>query len=220
MIRFVSRLTAAVLLCSALPALAQEAPPAGAARPCELHVWPAEDFHTVYYGWGHGGTIDGGFKQRTGYARLWVDPLSMARQAEILAAQPLPAQLGLTDYRLVIHPQRLSSQAIRTTATRLAPDTPTCYAELVVDTVVLQHNVLSGKGLNVIYRFRQFDSGPAPVRSLGTFIVQPIALALSDKELPEPAAFAAEMERAYVATIGEFAVRLQAPPKRKAKHKP
>ena len=100
MIRFVSRLTASALLCTALPALAQEAPPV-TTRPCELHVWPAEDFHTVYYGWGHGGTIDGGFKQRTGYARLWVDPLSMARQAQILAAQPLPARLGLGDYKLV-----------------------------------------------------------------------------------------------------------------------
>jgi hypothetical protein len=216
MIRILS-IAAAAALGAALPASAQEAAPAN--RSCELHVWPAEDFHTVYYGWGHGGTVDGGFKQRTGYARLWVDPLAMKRQAEILSAQPIPDLLGLLDYRMVVHPQRLSSQVIRTSPGRLVPDTPPCYAELVVDTVVLQHNVLHGKGLNVIYRFRQFGAAPAPERTFGTFVVAPVNLVLSDKELPEPTAFAAEMERAYVATIGEFATRLQAPPK-KAKRKP
>ena len=216
MIRTLS-LAAAAALCAALPAAAaEEAAPAN--RGCELHVWPAEDFHTVYYGWGHGGTIDGGFKQRAGYARLWVDPLAMKRQAEILAAQPIPTLLGLPDYRMVVHPQRLSSQAIRGTPGRLAVDTPSCYAELVVDTVVLQHNVLRGKDLNVIYRFRQFGPAPAPERTFGTFVVTPVNLVLSDKELPEPTAFAAEMERAYIATITEFATRLQAPPK-KAKGK-
>lgn len=122
---------------------------------------------------------------------------------------------------MVVHPQRLPSQVIRSTPGRLAPGTPACYAELVVDTVVLQHNVLHGKGLNVIYRFRKFGTGPAPERTFGTFVVQPVNLVLSDKELPEPTAFAAEMERAYVATIVEFATRLQAPPKKaNGKRKP
>lgn len=218
MIRTLS-VAAALALGAALPATAEEAAPATPG--CELHVWPAEDFHTVYYGWAHGGTIDGGFKQRPGYARLWVDPLAMKRQAEILGLQPIPSLLGLPDYRMVVHPQRLSSQVIRSTPGRLLPESPPCYAELVVDTVVLQHNVLRGKDLNVIYRFRKFGAAPTPERSFGTFVVTPVNLVLSDKELPEPKAFAAEMERAYIATITEFATRLQAPPKRaKGKRKP
>ncbi|HTN15216.1 MAG TPA: hypothetical protein VL094_10465 [Sphingomonadaceae bacterium] len=178
-------------------------------------MWPGEDFHTVYYGWGHGGTVDGSQKGRAGYDRVLADPLSTARQARLLEAQPIAELLGLNSYEVTIHPDRLSSREIRTKAERHVVTSPPCYAELMIDTIVLQSHVLSGRGLNIVYRFRQFDSDPAPTRVFGTYVVEPLEIDLTDKAEPDPVVFTAELERAFNENLKEFAANVKTPRKKK-----
>jgi hypothetical protein len=194
--------------------LASAADGAGASvgQACELHVWPGHGFHTVYYGWVHGGTVDGALKGRQGYQQMPTDPLSAERQAALLRDLHPAELLGLAGFTTVVHDEPLSSRAIRSGTARHAADAPDCYAELMVDDLVIQDHVLGGKALNILYRFRRFAKGDTPSRSYGTFIVRPLHLfppAASD-ENPQPALD--ELVTAYRTALAEFGQALQRPP--------
>lgn len=161
---------------AAPPTPAASEPAAVPAPGCELHVWPGRGFHTVHYGWAHGGTIDGAQKGRKGYPPIPDEPLSDDIQRGLLAKIDIPAALGLTGYRTVIHDHALSAVAIRTTPGRQLADSVPCYAELMIDDIVFQNNALSGKWLNVIFRYRKFDgAAPAPLGSYGTYVLSRVA---------------------------------------------
>ncbi len=213
----------AFLILAALAAAASVPAPGGAAsaatdtaeaspgRSCELHVWPGHDFHAVYYGWAHGGTVDGALKGRQGYEQMPANPLSAERQASILRDLHPAELLGLADFTTVVHDEPLSSREIRSGIARHVADAPDCYAELMIDDLVVQDNVLSGKALDVLYRFRRFDKGDTPSRSYGTFIQQPLRLfppAASDKN-PQPALD--ELVTAYRTALVDFGRALQKP---------
>ena len=194
-----------------------EAPAAAAS--CELHVWPGRGFHTVYYGWAHGGTIDGAAKGRKGYPPIPDEPLSPAVQLRELAKLDIAGILGFTETRVVLHEQPLTSTAIRSTPGRQLSDSPPCYSELMIDDIVFQNNVISGKWLNVIFRFRQFDgSGSAPVRSYGTYVLQGAKLFPPAVDTdPQPALD--ELIRTYAQAVSEFGEQYAAYLKRNGKKK-
>jgi hypothetical protein len=186
---------------------------------CELHVWPGRGFHTVYYGWAHGGTIDGAQKGRKGYPAIPDEPLSPEIQRGELAKLDIPAILGLTGYRTVIHDQALSGTAIRATPGRQLADSAPCYAELMIDDIVFQNNVINGKWLNVIFRFRQFEgSTPAPVSSYGTYVLSRVLKFPPDPDTdPQPGLD--ELHRAYSLSVTEFGKQFAAFRKRNGKKK-
>lgn len=183
---------------------------------CELHVWPANNFHSTYYGWVHGGTVDGGLKRRDGYQPLSHALLSTQRQVEELGKLPIGQWLGIPDYRTIVHESPLGAQVIRETRTRYASGGAACYAELVVVDVVLQENVLAGTALNVIYRFRRFDGGEGPVQIFGSYVLQPIK---ARPIVADP--IAANDDRtlvnAFNMTVEKFGRALQQPPRRRGR---
>lgn len=166
----------ALLLFAAAPAAAQEAQ-------CELHVWPAPDMTSVRQ---HGiepghaaGLIPALMEERQvrhderakqAFAAASPETLPAAKQVELLSALPLPAMLGLKDYRLVVHDMPLDSHTIRTVTTRYAESAAPCYADLVIDDNVYIRAYANGKLLKTLFRFRDFGAQAAPVRSFGTWV--------------------------------------------------
>jgi hypothetical protein len=192
------------------PACAQDAP--APATPgdagCELHVWPASGFHTTYFGWAHGGTVDGNLKGREGYQQFSTDLLSSERQVGQLRGLQIGDLLGLSNYRVVVHDQALTSREIRTGLARHATPSPPCYAELMTDDLVIQNNVLYGVSLNAIYRFRQFNGEGAPTRSYGTYILQKLEH-YPPKDGEDPKLGPAELVSAYTQSVTAFGLALQ-----------
>lgn len=200
----------------AAPATVVASAPATEAVPaaCELHVWPGSDLIHLYYGWMHGGTINGAAKGREGYPVAPENPLTAEVQGQLLAGMNLPALLGVPDHRVVVHPQALSSREIRASKTRLAPGESPCYAELMVDDLLLTQNVIGGNALRASFRFRDFGPDAAPRRMFGSFAMT--KLTLFPPKAPEnmPAA-AEELRKAFGSNVAQFAAALTRPPKRK-----
>ena len=127
--RFWPAALAACLIAWPAAAQSSDAPvaTAPAAAPCELHVWPGSDLIHLYYGWTHGGTINGSLKGREGYPVAPENPLTAEVQGQLLAGMDLPTLLALPGYAVIVHPQPLSSREIRASTTRLAAsDSPCC----------------------------------------------------------------------------------------------
>ncbi len=191
-------------------------PTAATAAVCELHVWPAGAVRSTYNGWFHGGIVDGAIQGRDGYRKLPESILSTEAQAKILRELDLAAILQLPDYAVVVHDYPLPSRAIRTTAGRLLPASPPCYAELVTDDVFFQEDVFAGQHLKAIFRFRQFDGSDASTRSFGAY--QQHKLEQFPPKEPEQLDVALEEFRlAYGKTVSGFGEALNRPPKKKKK---
>jgi hypothetical protein len=207
------------LALSASAATAQDSAevPAEGAPGCELHVWPADAVRSTYSGWFHGGIVDGAVQGRDGYRKLPDSILSPEGQLRTLGEQDLPASLGLTAYSVVLHDQPLPSRVIRATKGRLLTDSPPCYAELVTDDVFYQEDIISGRFLKAIFRFRQFDGGSdAPTRSFGTYIQQKL-LQFPPSEPDQLDAALEEFRLAFGLAVREFGEALNRPPKKKKK---
>jgi len=206
---------AAVALALASPAQGQ--PPAPAASDtdnCEFHVWPADALMSVYYGWFHGSIVNGQVSGRPGYPRVPPDPIGTRTQSEILAEMQPHRLLGRDDYRLVVHAEALPSRAIRTTAGRLTDSTSHCYAELIVDDVVLQQGAIDGSFLNVLIHYRDFGPDPTPRRSFATW--SQTRLTVFPPGSPEQLERAlAEIRQAYRHDFILFAQAALRPPRRR-----
>lgn len=189
------------------PAAAQEASSAKIAEhsdttACELHIWPANDMRSTYSGWFHGGIVDGSVQGRQGYRKLPASPLGEERQAEILRSSGVAEILGLSGYHTVVHEHALDSRTIRGPITRLVKDTPNCYAELIVDDVFFQEDIVNGRYFKGLYRFRSFD-GDMLKRSFGSYAQ--IQLLYFPPTLPERIDAALdEIAQASVKSIGRF----------------
>lgn len=201
---------------------AASAPVATSTEPavtCELHVWPAKGFHTVQYGWTHGGTVDGMQKGRKGYPDMPDEPLSPMIQREELAKLNLPAILKLDGYRTVIHDAPLDTGVIRTTPGRHIADSGSCYSELIVEDIVYQNNVINGKWLNVIYRFRQFEGAATePTRKYGTYILARLLKFPSDPD-KDPTPALDELRQAFSQSVSTFGLQYEGFVKRGGKRK-
>lgn len=195
---------------ASVPAAVAAQPPAQTS--CELHVWPAGDLRSVTIGWANGGINDGAVSGREGYQRLPSNPLDLASQRAVLAAADLANRLGLPQHRVVIHETPLDSVTIRTTAGRLETAGAPCYAELVVDDIFFQKDVVSGRFLRTLFRFRDFGSGPTPVRSHGTFTRHRLEnFPPVDASMPAQLdAALAELRSVYAASIQDFSIRARA----------
>ncbi len=214
-------------LCAGVAALvaaqgvsAQEAappvPPAPTAATCELHVWPSSPVRSTYSGWFHGGIVDGAVQGRDGYKKLPDSILTPEAQLRTLREVGVAAALKLDSYTVVLHEQPLPSRAMRTATGRLVADSPACYAELVTDDVFFQQDLIDGRFLKAIFRFRQFDGGDTPARSFGTY-VQYRVTQFPPTEPEQLDAALEEFRLAYGQAVKEFGAALNKPPKGKKK---
>ena len=182
---------------------------------CELHVWPATAPMNLYIGFGHGGIVDGSTKGREGYPAAPENPLSPDRQALLLFEAGLPDLLRLPGYRVTLHPKPLDSRTIRTTRGRIAESTAPCYAELIVDDLILNQNTISGgNGLRGSFRFRTFGTDPAPMRAFGSWTLVKLS-AFPPKPNEDPDKGIAEIVQAFRASLVQFAEALNKPPRTK-----
>jgi hypothetical protein len=200
-------------------ALADETAPSAAPQTCELHVWPGNDLRSTYHGWFHGGIVDGAVQGRDGYRPLPSRPLTAERQVDRLRGLPVPQLLGLNDYALVVHDKPLDSRTLRTTTGRLVPDAGPCYAELAVDDVFFQEDIVDGRFLKVLFRFRKFDSGAAPSRSFGAYIQRRLTQFPPKTPEADPQAGLDELATQFGEAVTEFGQSLNKPPKAPKKRK-
>lgn len=171
---------AALLAFAATSAAAQDAPQSAQ---CELHVWPAANMisvrhHGIEPGHAQGlipalmeeGQMRHDERAKQAFDAASPETLPAAKQIELLSALPLPTMLGLKDYRVVMHDTPLDSHTIRTVTARYVESAAPCYADLVLDDNVYVRAYANGKVLKTLFRFRDFGSGTAPVRSFGTWV--------------------------------------------------
>jgi hypothetical protein len=196
----------------AAPAAQDSAQPAGGA--CELHVWPGSGLGSVYHGWFHGGIVNGAVTGRDGYPQVPPNPIDTPAQRELLEAAQPQRLLQLDGHRLVMHDEALSSRVIRSTPGRIDPSASACYAELIVDDVMLQQDWVNGSFLRVSFRYRDFGAGQTPSRAFGTWVKAPLAgfspkRPLDADKLPE------EFRSAFARNISLFADALRKPAKKR-----
>lgn len=190
----------------------------GTPRICELHAWPSGQLNSVYTGWFHGGIVNGAVNRREGYPEVPPDPLGSARQVALLEGAALPMLLNRASYRLVVHSEPLTSREIRTASGRLSTARIGCYAELIVDGVFLQQDVVNGAYLKGSFRFRDFGESdtPAdtPVRVFGSWVQTHLA-AFPPKDPAGLSAAGREIEDAYQQNLKLFVAALHKPVKTK-----
>ena len=211
------QLAAALLLPSA--AHAQDVAPTPQAAPtpalaCELHVWPGSDLGSIYYGWFHGGIVNGQVTGRKGYPVVPPKVIDTSQQVALLSEAKPQTLLDRPDYKLVLYTEALSSRTIRTSTTRIGPAEPTCYAELLVDDVILQQDVIGGTYLKVLFRFREFGAAATPQRTFSSWVQT--KLTLFPPNNPEQLdAGISEVRAAYANDITLFAKAVLKPSKPK-----
>lgn len=209
---FVLRLGAALVAALSTAVHAQPAPVVSAA--CELHVWPGDSLSSVYSGWFHGGIVNGGVTGRDGYRTVPTEPLSTLDQTTLLKEVPLGDLLKLDGYQIVVHDTALDSRTIRGTPGRLAASQSPCYAELITDDIVFQEDIVTGRRLKTLFRFRNFGGEQIPVRGFGTWAQTDLRLFPAKTADTEPAA-AQEVRAAFQQNVSQFAGYLNAPAKKK-----
>lgn len=185
---------------------------------CELHVWPGNDLRSTYHGWFHGGIVDGAIQGREGYRSIPLKPLATATQRERLQQLPLADVMGLAGYDVIIHDSALDSRTLRATPGRLATNSPPCYAELAVDDVFFQEDIVDGRFLKVLFRFRKFD-GPAPTRQFGAYIQEKLLIFPPAKPDTDPKPGMDELAHAFGQAVSGFGTALNRPPKTSGRRK-
>lgn len=208
---------AACAVAAAVPACVDAAPPVDPQPPgpsaatCELHVWPGSGLNSIYGGWFHGGIVDGAVTGRDGYPVVPTEPVSTPRQVELLTKARPQMLLRQPDDRLVVHTEALASRTIRTGTARIDSSRAPCYAELIVDDVFFQQDVVDGSFLKVLFRYREFGTDAAPRRTFGTWVKTRLAL-LPPKPETDPTAAAGELQAAFTHDVTLFAEALLKPP--------
>jgi len=192
--------------------LAAQSVDASNTQGCELHVWPSQGLHSVYYGWVHGGINDGAVKGQNGYPKVDGAPLAIDQQHVLLADAHPERALDRSNYKLVIHTEALSSSDIRGATGRLSQSTSPCYAELIIEDVFFQQDVFSGSFLKTMVRFRDFGSATTPTRVFGTWVHTALAhVPANPGDAPQLAAD--DLQQAYRNNLSLFAEALNKPAK-------
>lgn len=175
---------------------------------CELHVWPSSGLRSVYHGWFHGGIVDGAVKGRDGYPEVPADPLDTAQQLDMIRAAALQDVLLRSDYAVVVHDTPQSTVTIRQNPGRLSPSTSACYAELILEDVFFQQDVVNGGSLKTLIRFRDFGAADRFTRQFGTWTKTQL-LAFPPKEPAMNAEALAEIRGAFRSNLFQFAGALR-----------
>ena len=210
----------------ALPhsASAQSAP-----ERCELHVWPSDGMNSVRQRASEsrvaGGALEGIIKrtEEAGAERADArargelagsevpEPMATSTQIELLKSLPLAEMMGLPNHRVVIHDTALDSRKIRTVKTRYIETAAPCYADLVVDDVTYSRAYANGQALKTFFRFRDFGTAAAAVRSFGTWVDTKLRIFSLDPLNVSPAALE-EVATAYRTNVTLFADLLRKRP--------
>lgn len=203
---------AAVML--AAPAAQDASQPTAATSSCELHVWPGSGLGSVYHGWFHGGIVNGAVTGRAGYPQVPPNPIDTPAQRELLEAAQPQQLLQLDGHKLVMHDEALPSRVIRSSPGRIAASESACYAELIVDDVLLQQDWVNGSFLRVSFRYRDFGAAQTPGRTFGTWVKAPLA-GFSARQPMDVDKLPAEFHRAFTKNISLFADALRKPAKKR-----
>lgn len=199
----------AALVCAA-PALSQAPAPAADPAGCEFHVWPGDGLMSTYFGWFHDGIVNGQIAGRPGYPELPPNPIDTAMQATLLAQSHPEIAMGQSDHRLIVHAEALSSRAIRQARERLAESTSRCYAELIVDDVILQTDWVNGSSLHILFHYRNFEAGVLPHRIFATWVDTHLS-AFPPRTPDQLDAAIAEIRQAYRRNVALFATAANRP---------
>lgn len=184
------------------------------ATQCELHVWPSQGLRSVYYGWVSGGINDGAVTGRKGYPVVPSDPINTAQQVKLMLTIDLPSHLGLKNYRQIVHDSALDTRTIRTSTARLTTSNSPCYVELITDDIFFQQDVITGRYLKTLFRYRDFGAAATPSRVFGTFVQT--SLVIFPPISPDRTESAAtEIHNAFLGNFDLFAAALRKPPKAK-----
>ncbi|QCB39574.1 hypothetical protein E5554_18140 [Sphingobium sp. PAMC28499] len=179
-------------------------------KPCELHVWPGNGLGSVYHGWLHGGIVNGAVQGREGYKAMNANPLATADQRALLATLPLASWLGLPDHQLVLHDESLDSRTMRSTSGRIRPDGSICYAEFMIDDLIFQEDVVTGRFLKILFRFRDFGSEQTARRSFGTWTMTKLTQFPPQTAEAEGAALT-DLKSAFQQDVEQFGEYLRRP---------
>jgi hypothetical protein len=199
-----------IALAAAGPAAAQpdaEPPAAG----CEFHAWPSDRLMSVYYGLFYALPVRGALGRANGPA-VPAEPIDLATQRTLLSEAQPQRLLGQSDYRLIVHENALPARVIRTTAGRLTGSPADCYAELVVDDMIVQRDLAHGSVLRILFRYRDFGAGAAPRRSFATW-TQTRLRTFPPREAEQLPAAIAEIRAAYRQGLILFAGAASRPPR-------
>ncbi|MEG3174991.1 hypothetical protein U1872_02020 [Sphingomonas sp. RB3P16] len=141
-------------------------------------------------------------------------PIDTANQVELLRSLALRDLLHLPDYQPIVHDEALPSRVMRTSISRIAPSSASCYAEFVVDSVFFQQDIVDGSYLKILFRYRDFTTDPTPRRVFSTWTKTKLTL-LPPKPGTDMDAAAAELRAAFAHDVSLFAAALSKPPKAK-----
>lgn len=206
---------------AAAPTPAQESVPtaaapvqdaaAPAATACEFHVWPADP---VKWAQQDGMMLRSVNRPvyREGAPNIPVNPVDAAAQIEVMTLQQPQQLFGKADYRLVVHDAPLPSMTIRGATGRLSDSASACYAELIVDDIVIQQDVVSGSRLRTLFHYRDFGDGAAPRRTFSTWGEVDLA-AFPPRHQAQYDMAMSELRSAFRNTIQNFAVYAGRPPR-------
>lgn len=132
-----------------------------------------------------------------------VEMLQPSRQRELLLQAPLAEALHLGGYRIVIHDESATMAMVRNPAPLVGAASP-CHAELLLANLTHARVYAHGHSLKSLVILREF--GPAHELKQRAAIPIEAALTTSPKEEQRtPEAFAEDLERAFLDTIGLFA---------------
>ncbi|MES2498022.1 MAG: hypothetical protein V4618_18050 [Pseudomonadota bacterium] len=185
---------------------------------CEFHIWPAEKLGSVFYGWVHGGIVDGAQTGRAGYPQIPANPLPRSLQVKLLEEVPIDSFVAAARIKRVVHAEALNSAAVRGATGRLSDSTAPCYSELIVESVKFQQDPFSGSWLNMLFRYRRFGSGAAPTQLFGSFAKTKLTRFPPADEAARDAA-EAELRYAFTANVAQFSGALVASASKPSKKK-
>jgi hypothetical protein len=151
---------------TAVPTHAQVAPSRSAVEPaevCELHVWPAPEYATHFFGIFPPGSVIGELEMPNarqvlqpggqGVVEAWLSPEFIVRTIE---SADLRAFFGRT-VRVIPHfTTRREASSILRARTRSTSSTVPCYYELHVRMIYLQRAALTGTRFMVAWRLKTF----------------------------------------------------------------
>jgi hypothetical protein len=155
----------------AAPAVARDsaAPPAApqAAPPCELHVFPSENFMVQKTGWLAGFGVVGAVADAAlnADAKLTIDELMRQYldgqgQVDAIAGLDLADLLGKPVRVIAEAPlSRPQVKALKATHGRLSSSSAACYSELVVGKIFYQKAAMWGAHITTKFHYRDFGSG-------------------------------------------------------------
>lgn len=171
---------------------------------CELHIWPSKGLRSAYYGWFHGGLVDGAVTGRDGYPPVPNNALGTDNQIEIIGKIDF-SELNLSDpdTQIIVHNESLESRVIRKTEGRIDNSSAPCYAELIIEDIFFQQDAFSGKRLRTLFRYKDFESGDKLTFRYGSWFTSDLAAFPPANEAEVDAAIL-EITEAFTNTLKDF----------------